>query len=51
MADPETTQPNLNTGQKLEAASKSLWVWSETHTIIAVPTVTFVLGWLLGKLL
>ena len=44
----ETTLPPV---QKAEAAAKSLWVWSSTHTAIAVPIVTLVIGFVAGKLL
>ena len=46
MTDPNSTLPPV---QKAEAAAKSLWVWSSTHTAIAVPIATFISGWLIGK--
>ena len=50
MSDPESTQPNPNVA-KAEAAAKSVWAWSQAHTVVATALLAFVAGFIVGKIL
>ena len=43
MTDPDKTDPNL---QRAEAAAKSLWEWSQAHTLVSACLLSFAAGFI-----
>lgn len=47
MSDEKTIPPII---QKADNAAKSIWAWSQVHTVAATGIGSFVAGFIVGKL-
>ena len=50
--DPTPVPPEVqNVGQKAAAGAKSIWAWSQAHTVATAIILGLAVGFLMGKLL